>query len=605
MKKHQHLLYFAICALVVYAFLYGFYLLMSVGIPDKTIYLQLRRYIPCAIAVAVAMTFWHRAQLPLRKLLPHALVAIAWVVVFPLCTWITFHLNTSFIDDPYDVAFGAYLFACTVCLRLLMLHYCNNTIQQKSDAFFFGLVHTLLLVIPIAQIIYFFSYQAPLTEAGAMAVIQTDPKEAREFIMQNYGMAGVVAFILLWLIILYVFYKFNFVEKLHLEVLPKILVASLVIFVATGWYCHHIFEDTGVMNKYLNAKNYFEMSALFNDYHQKNFDNLVVTKPEKTFSKPSTIIMVIGESATRFYMSAYGYKDYDTTPWMRTMSAEPEFILFKHAYTSWGQTVPSLERALTEKNQYNDKEFNQSVTILDLAKKAGYTTYWFSAQGTMGGADTPITIVAKTADHTGWLEDSLANTNAMKYDGDLLSFLKTVDPSRNNFIILHIMGSHDNYINRYPPEFTKWGTPNVYDMGLNYDNSLAYTDKFLEDVYTYGKQNLNLQAMLYFSDHGANPLHKRQPDTSEFVALRIPLFLYLSKEYMSLYPDTAKTLRSHADSYFTNDLVYEMVAGILNIKSAHYDESNSLASPKYKYTRSTLVTRLGKTRIDSDNGERK
>jgi hypothetical protein len=47
-----------------------------------------------------------------------------------------------------------------------------------------------------------------------MAVIQTDPKEAREFIMQNYGMAGVVGFILLWLIILYVFYKFNFVEKI-------------------------------------------------------------------------------------------------------------------------------------------------------------------------------------------------------------------------------------------------------------------------------------------------------------------------------------------------------------------------------------------------------
>ena len=119
----------------------------------------------------------------------------------------------------------------------------------------------------------------------------------------------------------------------------------------------------------MNAKNYFELSAKFNDYHQKNFEQLQVTKPAKTFSKPATIIMVIGESATRYYMSAYGYSERDTTPWLREMSASnPDFILVQHAYSSWGQTVPALERALTENNQYNDNEFNNSITVLDLAK---------------------------------------------------------------------------------------------------------------------------------------------------------------------------------------------------------------------------------------------
>mgnify|MGYP003586629908 CR=1 FL=1 len=604
MNKHSRLLTFGILALLVYVGLYGFYLLTSVGIPDKTFYLQMRRYVPCALAVTIAIFLWHKAGLSTRKLVPHALVACAWILVYPLCNWITFHLNTNFIDNPFDIAFGAYVFTCTVCFRLVLCQYCNNAIQQKSDAFLLGLVHTLLLIIPVAQIIYFFNYHAPLTEAGAMAVLQTNPNEAREFILQNFGLTGILSFSLFWLLIFYAFYKLNFLRQPHLRLAPKFTLALLLISLVTGYYCHHIFEDTGVMNKYLNAKNYFELSAKFNDYHQKNFEQLQVTKPAKTFSKPATIIMVIGESATRYYMSAYGYSERDTTPWLREMSASnPDFILFQHAYSSWGQTVPALERALTEKNQYNDKEFNNSITVLDLAKKAGYTTYWFSGQGTMGGADTPITLVAKTADHDAFLEDTLANTKAMKYDGDLLNYLKDVDPTQNNFIILHIMGSHDNYINRYPPEFTKWGTPNVYEPILDYDNSLAYTDQFLKDVYNYGKEHLNLQAFLYFSDHGTDPRYKRHPDNSSFISLRIPMFLYLAPEYRQLYPATAATFRSHADSYFTNDLMYEAVAGILNLKSDHYDESNSLASPTYKYTRDTLTTKLGKVKLSADKDE--
>ena len=313
--------------------------------------------------------------------------------------------------------------------------------------------------------------------------------------------------------------------------------------------------------------------------------------------------MVIGESPTRYYMSAYGYDEHDTTPWMREMSSKPEFVLFKHAYSSWGQTVPSLERALTEKNQYNDKEFNQSVTLIDLAKKAGYKTYWFSNQGTMGGADTPITMVAKTADHSAFIEDTLANTSEMKYDEDLMPYLEQVNPNENNFIILHIMGSHDNYINRYPPEFTRWGTPNVYEPITDYDNSLAYTDKFLQDVFTYGREHLNLQAMLYFSDHGTDPRYKRHPDTSSFISLRIPLFLYISDEYQQLYPQTTTALKNHSDSYYTNDLTYDLIAGLLNIKSNRYDETNSLASPEYKYTRDTLVTKLGKAKLTDDKEE--
>lgn len=584
-------------ALVIYIFLYGFYLSMSVGIPDKTIYLQLRRYIPCALAAAFSVTLWRRAGLPVFRLWPHGLVSLVWIFTYPLSYWIAFHLNTNFIDNHYDIAEGAYLFCFMVCLHLLLLRFVKNA---RPVSYIMGLLQTLLLVLPVVQILYFTSYGTPVSPAACLAMLQTNGSEAREYVMQNMGVAGILAVILLFCLLLCLLVKGNF-WKPGASVLPgKKIGTAVLLFVLTAPYTCVTFPKTGALDALANAKDYLHNASLFNELHGKSLTDLQVTPPALRPEKPHTVIMVIGESASRYFMSAYRETKRDNSPWMRTRAADKDFILYRHAYASWGQTVPSLERALTEKNQYNDKEFHDSLTVIDLARKAGYETWWISGQGTIDTADTPITLVAKTADHSYWLEDTLIGTTEKKYDEDLLPYLKQVDPARNNFIVLHIMGSHDNFINRYPPEFTRWKDPEEKDRMDEYDNSLAYTDKFLQDVHAYGVQNLNLQAMLYFSDHGLNPIRKRHPELSDFISLRIPMLLYLSPEYRKLYPETAAALRSHADSYFTNDLIYEMVAGILNIKSNHYDETNSLASPRYKYTRETLTTLLGQNSLAED-----
>lgn len=597
LKKFRSFLPALGLAMVIYIFLYGFYLSMSVGIPDKTIYLQLRRYIPCALAAAFSVTLWRRAGLPVFRLWPHGLVSLVWIFTYPLSYWIAFHLNTNFIDNHYDIAEGAYLFCFMVCLHLLLFRFVK---KARRISCIMGLLQTLLLVLPVVQILYFISYGTPVSPAACLAMLQTNASEAREYVLQNLGVAGILAVMLLFCLLLCLLVKGNF-WKPAASVLPgKKIATAVLLFVLTAPYTCVTFPKTGALDALYNAKDYLYNASLFNELHSKSLADLQVTPPALRPEKPHTVIMVIGESASRYFMSAYRETKRDNSPWMRTRAADQDFILYRHAYASWGQTVPSLERALTEKNQYNDKEFHDSLTVIDLARKAGYETWWISGQGTIDTADTPITLVAKTADHSFWLEDTLIGTTEKKYDEDLLPYLKQVDPARNNFIVLHIMGSHDNFINRYPPEFTRWKDPEEKDRMDEYDNSLAYTDKFLQDVHAYGVQNLNLQAMLYFSDHGLNPIRKRHPELSDFISLRIPMLLYLSPEYRKLYPETAAALQSHAESYFTNDLIYEMVAGILNIKSNHYDETNSLASPRYKYTRETLTTRLGQNSLAED-----
>lgn len=593
---------FFLVLVIIHLFLWGVYYFTSVGISNTTLYLQMRRYLPCALAVALAFKLWKDSKYPFQGIIPEAIVGILWVTVFPICYWLTYHSNMTFIDNHFDQAFGAYVFAFVVCLKLLFYWY---KLDNKFVGGIFAGIQTLLLVIPITQLIYYLNYNSPITEAASMALLQTNINEAKEYLLLNFGYSGVIAVIFMYIAVFVCFYGLNKAASVQnkLNISKKMVITAIVVIVGTVGYGQKLFFSTGVMQSYVFARDYFNRANRFNVFHDDNFAKLVVTPSKPQFRKPSTIIMVIGESASRTYMSAYNDTKNDNTPWLREARHDDNFIVFNHAYTSWGQTVPSLERALTEKNQYNDMEFNKSLTVIDIAKKAGYTTYWYSNQGSISNADTPITLVAKTADHSAWICDDLANTDEFKYDGDLLDYLKNVDPTKNNFVVLHFMGSHEDCINRYPHDFARFSEKGVYDMPLNYDDSLAYSDYVLQQIKEYSEKNLNLQAMLYFSDHGGDPYRKRHPDQTGFKFLRIPMFIYVSDEYKELYPEAVEEFRNSVDKYYTNDLNYELVCELLQIKSNHYNEENSILNKKYKFTRDTLTTNLGRTKLSEDKEE--
>ena len=299
-------------------------------------------------------------------------------------------------------------------------------------------------------------------------------------------------------------------------------------------------------------------------------------------------------------MKVYNPKfQYDDTPWQEDMKDHnKDFIFFNHAYSSYVQTVPTLERALSERNQYDDRPFLDSANILDVAKKAGYTTSWFSNQGVFGEYDTAISLMAKTADTTKWSHESYGFSDL--YDESLLPLLKTVDPSKNNFIVIHIMGSHIYYNDRYPHEFSKWKKgPNPEGIEA-YANSQLYTDWLLQQIYTYGKDNLNLQAMVYFSDHGESVDKSHNPDTFDFVMTHIPFWMYLSPQYRAAYPQIVSALNSHEHQYFTNDLLYDTLVGLMHAPNSRYDKTRDFSNSAYRFNLHNLTTLLGEQPLTND-----
>ena len=94
--------------------------------------------------------------------------------------------------------------------------------------------------------------------------------------------------------------------------------------------------------------------------------------------------------------------------------------------------------------------------------------------------------------------------------------------------------------------------------------------------------------MIYFSDHGEDHTSERHPDIFNIHIAKIPFFIYLSPDYQKKHQDKYRQLRLHEERYFTNDMIYNTLCGILSAKSNHYDETEDLSSPAYAYNKNNI-----------------
>lgn len=307
-----------------------------------------------------------------------------------------------------------------------------------------------------------------------------------------------------------------------------------------------------------------------------------------------SVIVVIGESAAEDHMKAFNPSyPAETTPWLSKEEANSDFFLFDKAYTSFPLTEKALAYYLTNINQYNGRNRNESISLTDVANQIGYPTYFISNQSPAPGniALELTTSVSKKVYFT---------RRPGSDDGKVLDELKKIPDGEKAFIVIHLEGSHDRYKDRVPPDFTGIQVDGHSEKVNDYDSSILYTDDVLKRIYDYGKDHLNMQAMVYASDHGEDMEYFHGDGKFTWEMARIPLFVYLSDSYQKEYPETAKELALHKDDIFTNDLMYDLVCGILRAPNTGYDAKYDPTSPEFSFTKDQATTRYGEIRIVDD-----
>ena len=563
--------------------------------------------LPVIIAL-VLMQYATRLSIFCRAALPNLITSLGWSMTFPLLyTWT---YNTGWYQSKicFDFVVGVAAFILMMSLESVLARLGHI----KISSLFMALLNFAGLAIPFIQWVYYCLFWHCLTPASLMALYLTNYNESIDFIQSNLGLVPALLIFAGFGLFIYLCYRahLHFARLTIDEDASAARLTTLGLLVFCSLWAHSFYlPQTSFAELWNDVTTYVEQTQEYSTGHDERFDSLIIDDRNTLAAKaPGTVIVIIGESASRNYMQAYTPSfPYADTPWLseKLNSGEPGFINFTNAYASWSQTVPVLQRALTEQSQYNGKEFFESASIVDVAKKSGYETWWFSNQGRYGQYDSAITLVAKTADHATWTDDSY--TFSDKYDESLLPYLSQLDPSKNNFVVLHIMGSHIYYNNRYPGTFNKFQTTEEDSSATStpsYANSILYTDYVVSQIFDYAQKHLNLQAMVYFSDHGENLEISHNPDVFSFDMVRIPFWMYLSPAYHEAMPRHTQALYDHQHRYFTNDMLYDTICGLLNSPSSRYNPEQDFASFTYSFTRNDLTTMLGQRKLteDADGG---
>ena len=561
-------------------------------------------FLPALVPVlAVLMLMQYGTGVPLfsRGMLGAMIPGLLWCVTFPLLYAWTYEKDWYRSLIYYDFLIGT--------ANMIVLAALGGTLlrlgHKRVTALALSVLGFLMALVPLMQIAYYMTVWHALSPASLMALYLTNWHEAGDYIESTVGVLPAILIVLGLLGCIVLSCRSYLVLARSLYPSAEGSRMGALLFSAVVAACVHVVlvPECSIAGVWKDVATYVEETQSYSLNQDERYASLIIDMENTLAARaPGTVIFVIGESASRDYMHCYtpGFP-YENTPWMERMAERDGFLIYAHTYSSWTQTVPVLERALTEKSQYNDKEFFASASILDVAKKIGYKTYWFSNQGRYGQFDSAITMVAKTADVAEWTDDSYTFTT--KFDETLLPYLTQIDPQANNFIVLHLMGSHIYYNNRYPDEWAKFVSEQgegTMTSAPSYANSILYTDYILAQIFTYAEKNLNLRAMIYFSDHGENLQISHNPDVFRFDMVRIPFFIYLSPEYRAAMPRRAETLAAHREAYFTNDMMYDTICGLLGAPSNRYDPRQDFSSPSYGFTRETLTTMFGAHALTED-----
>ncbi len=219
-------------------------------------------------------------------------------------------------------------------------------------------------------------------------------------------------------------------------------------------------------------------------------------------------VLVIGESARRDALGAFGGK-WPTTPFASQVNG-----IFFNDYLS---AAPSTQKSLGQTlNLVRDGQAEYQNSVITLAKKAGFQTYWFSNQGQLGKYDTIVASIAKRADEVRFLKQGDFEDDKSTSDMNLLKFTQSALDAPSNgpkLIVYHLIGSHPKACDRTNNHFTTF----VHTKETScYLYSITQTDQFLRDLYGQLQQSGENFSLIYFSDHGL-AFHEKGT-RSEFLA---------------------------------------------------------------------------------------
>jgi glucan phosphoethanolaminetransferase (alkaline phosphatase superfamily) len=336
--------------------------------------------------------------------------------------------------------------------------------------------------------------------------------------------------------------------------------------------------------------------------HDELHGKLVVKTPfhaQRIGTDEEVHVLVVGESSRRASWSAYGYAR-ATTPYLDRREKDSEAIFLHNAMSDANLTilaVPIILTGLTPQEEALGQR--RGGNLLDLAKEAGYTTSWMVNQDV--GVSISMGIAADHLEYPPDLHEGLFSRRTL--DETLLpAYRREIARTGHARLIgMHVMGSHWEYYLRYPKSFRRFGSPQRLSMLTSattdrsmvgtlqdaYDNSVLYTDWFLQQVIEQARALQVPATVTFIPDHGeASPSLDggavgHGAATYVPAEFEIPAFIWVNAAYRKAHPEKVAALEANASKEIRSHDVFYTVADLMGITWPGAAPERSFASEHF------------------------
>lgn len=483
------------------------------------------------------------------------------------------------------------------------------------------IVGEAVILLCIADCYCYMNFGSAISPQLLSVVLNTDAREAGEFISSFIGIGIFKQWRMTLLIILFFAFPIAFIPKIEGLFSKRLILNKYFKITASIIIILSIILEIKPTRDFLKifSSDYKIQDVESQIFRQENTQNTPVhrvlfafrvkklTERDLAEIKRSTleasidgcthlsphIVLVIGESYNKHHSSLYGYP-LETTPLQRKRYENGELFLFNNVVTHWNITSNAFIEI-----------FSRPLFPI-LFRRAGYHVTFFSNQFVFkrfGKKKANISgnhFLSNKA-----LSDSIfdyRNSRTRHYDMELIKefarYKSETVSEPYTFDIIHLIGQHFEYELRYPKNETYFTESEYINRQLNdeerqfvthYDNATLYNDKVLDSVIRMFEQEEAV--VIFISDHGEEVyddehvkgrLFQRPTYSIAHQEYEIPMWIWCSEKYKLAHNEIVEQIKKSLDKPFITDDISQLFYYLAGINCRWYNDRNNILSIDYQ-----------------------
>ena len=380
--------------------------------------------------------------------------------------------------------------------------------------------------------------------------------------------------------ILLIIFVLIFIFRLYNRITVNQLKSPLLLLALLGLLSYFIIENYR-HNTFKSRMPYVVFHSLLEFFQNDYITLLPINNDVKGTVRDVNFIFILGESVRADHMQLNGYKR-ETNP---RLSKRDNLISYSNLYTPLTYTVASVKQLLTNESINDTIKATELYSLFSVLNSTEYNTYWIG-NSTIVKSYEPIIMSNNDVQLIDKFRSIMSFNKAL--DEEILKpFDSILNVKKNQFITLHMTGSHWWYENRYSEPYRKFKPvidskhiPSLEKEQIinSYDNTLVYLDNFIDKVIESVEKTNTKSIVMYVSDHGeilgenGKWLHAQEDESSKNPAM----IIWYSDSFKNEFPKYISSVIKNKDKSISTDFFFHSILDFYKVQNFDYDQSKSI-----------------------------